>query len=591
MDIPSNGFNPRATISEEVGITSITIRYSRPGVKGREGNIWGGVVAHGFGNFNFVTGRMTSPWRAGANRATLIEFEHDVKVEGYDLGAGTYALFIAMGIEKATLIFSKQTEAWGSFNYDESDDVLRVDVKPQVQDKRVEWLKYEFVDHEEDGCTIAMQWEKLSVPFRIKVAVDDIVMARIREEFKGLKGFINANRIQASMYFFEKNIHLEEALSWAEKAVTGKPFGQNTFVAYENLTNGYLKLGHIAEADSVLLEGLQIADLDQFITYNKRLIAQGRPKTALNVMQNAKARFGDIFAVNDGLSYAYSAYGDHKRHSVSLTRRWTRHPPNNKSKAAGRYHETQSRERNQAIVAEKNPNKNDMNSDKTRSRTAGVLYLFVIVGIMFVEFYVREKLIVWDDATATAQHILANERLFRLGFVIELMTQACFLLMVLVLYQLFKSVNKFHAVVMVAFVVVTTAIHSLNYLNEYAAMLIFKGSTGYLSVFTEEQLNALALFFLQMFTSGWDINYVFFSSWLLPLGYLVLRSSSDRFSRILGLWLMISCFALLFNFFTRFLDPGFYRSEIFWITGAIDSSEIVFCLWLLFKGVDVKQVE
>lgn len=313
MDIPPNGFNPKATISEEVGITSITIRYSRPGVKGREGKIWGDVVAYGFNHFNFLTGNMTSPWRAGANLATLIEFEHDVKVEGHDLDAGTYALFIAMEEEKATLIFSKQTEAWGSFNYHESDDVLRVDVKPQVLDKSVEWLKYEFVDHQEDGCTIALQWEKRSIPFSIKVDVEDIVMARIREEFKGVKGFISANRIHASMYCFEKNIYLEEALSWAEKAVTGKPFGQNPFVAYENLATGYEKLGRIVEADSVLLKGLRIADLNQFITYNKKLIAKGRPNTAIAIMHDAKVRFGDTFAVNDGLAYAYSAAGNPKK--------------------------------------------------------------------------------------------------------------------------------------------------------------------------------------------------------------------------------------------------------------------------------------
>jgi hypothetical protein len=80
MDIPPVGFNPRATISEEVGITSITIKYSRPGVKGRERKIWGGVVASGFGTFSFINGSMSSPWRAGANEATVINFEHDVKI-------------------------------------------------------------------------------------------------------------------------------------------------------------------------------------------------------------------------------------------------------------------------------------------------------------------------------------------------------------------------------------------------------------------------------------------------------------------------------------------------------------------------------
>ena len=232
-----------------------------------------------------------------------------------------------------------------------------------------------------------------------------------------------------------------------------------------------------------------------------------------------------------------------------------------------------------------------MHANKTLSRTAGCLYLFVIVGILFGEFFVREKLIVWDDATLTAQNILAHEGLFRLGFVIDLTAQACFLFMILIVYQLFKSVNKLYALAMVSLVVITVAIHSLNFLNEYAAMLIYKGSAGKLSAFTEEQLHALALFFFEMFTTGWDINYVFFSLWLLPLGYLVLKSGSGRFSSILGWWLMITCFALLFNFFTRFLDPGFYRSEIFWITGVLDSSEIVFCLWLLFNGVNIRQLE
>ncbi len=83
-----------------------------------------------------------------------------------------------------------------------------------------------------------------------------------------------------------------------------------------------------------------------------------------------------------------------------------------------------------------------MYSNKTLSRIAGSLYLFNIAGILFGEFFVREKLIDWEDATVTAQNILANERLFRCGFVIDLMTQASFLFMVLIIYQLFKSVNK-----------------------------------------------------------------------------------------------------------------------------------------------------
>jgi hypothetical protein len=143
MDIPPSGNNPRAMVSEEVGITSITIKYSRPDVNKREGKVYGdgNLVPYGFSTNSFITNKNTAPWRAGANEATTISFEHDVKVEGKDIKAGTYALFMAMGADNVTLIFSKQTEAWGSFYYKEEDDVLRVNVKPVTLEKSVEYLK------------------------------------------------------------------------------------------------------------------------------------------------------------------------------------------------------------------------------------------------------------------------------------------------------------------------------------------------------------------------------------------------------------------------------------------------------------------
>src|SRR6476659_982172 len=115
MDLPPSGGNPRAKITEEVGITDITLTYSRPDVTGREGKIWGGVVTYGFSTQSFVTNGNTSPWRAGANENTTISFEHDVMVEGKSLKAGTYGLFMAVWPEKVTIIFSNQTNAWGSF--------------------------------------------------------------------------------------------------------------------------------------------------------------------------------------------------------------------------------------------------------------------------------------------------------------------------------------------------------------------------------------------------------------------------------------------------------------------------------------------
>ena len=313
LDIPSVGFNPRANISEEVGITSIHIKYSRPGVKGREGKIWGSLVTNGFSSFNFLTNKMTSSWLAGANEATVISFEHDVKIEGRDLKAGTYALFMAMGTDSVVLIFSRQANAWGSFYYKEEDDVLRVKVKPVVLDKTVEWLKYEFLEHKEKSCVIAMQWEKLSVPFKVEVDVYPIVLARFREELTSARGFASANLLQASMYCFDNNINLEEALGWAKRSVTGQPFAQSGFDVYKNLANGYEKTNREAMADSVMNEGLAIANITQYISYGRKLITQTRKEMSLEIMLAAKAKFGDVYAVSNGLSYAYAAKGDYKK--------------------------------------------------------------------------------------------------------------------------------------------------------------------------------------------------------------------------------------------------------------------------------------
>lgn len=313
MDLPPSGGNPRAKITEEVGITDITIKYSRPDVNKRDGKIFGdgNRVPYGFKEQNFVTGKNDAPWRAGANEATTITFEHDVKVEGKDIKAGTYALFMAMGADNVTLIFSRQTEAWGSFSYDPKDDVLRVDVKPVVSDKSVEWLKYEFVEHKENGCTIAMQWEKISVPFKVTVDVDNIVIASLRREMTSRKSFVPALELQAAQYCLNKNINLDEALVWSKNAIDG-PGGQKTYITLRNLATAYEKLNRIPEADSSMNEALLIATANQYTAYGRQLISQKRADKAMEVFKASQKRYGDIFGVNNGLMSGYSAAGDFK---------------------------------------------------------------------------------------------------------------------------------------------------------------------------------------------------------------------------------------------------------------------------------------
>ena len=307
MDLPPSGNNPRATVTETVGITSITLSYSRPDVNKREGKIYGDgkLVTYGFTSSNLLTGKNTQPWRAGANENTTITFEHDVKVEGKEIKAGTYGLHMAVWSDKVTLIFSNQSSAWGSFYYDEKYDALRVDVKPVTLDKSVEYLKYEFIEQKEKYCVIALQWEMLSVPFKIEVDVDNIVIAKLREDLTGPKGFNQLNLVAAANYCLNKNINLEEALSWTQRAAALKSYG-----TLNTLSTAYSKNNKLPQADSTMNEALVFATPNQYMGSGRAMITAKRLDRALEIFTANQKKNGDVYTVNAGFMSYYSAKGD-----------------------------------------------------------------------------------------------------------------------------------------------------------------------------------------------------------------------------------------------------------------------------------------
>jgi hypothetical protein len=327
MDLPPSGGNPRAKVTEEVGITDITIRYSRPDISGREGKVWGSLVPWGFGSSNLATNKNTSPWRSGANENTTITFEHDVKVQGRDIKAGTYGLFFAVWPDSAQVIFSNQSEAWGSFYYDEKYDALRVTVKPVAMDKSQEWLSYEFIEQREKHCVIAMKWEKLMIPFKVDVDVDNIVLTRLREQATSQRGFNPALMLSAAQWCLNKNINLDEALQWSIRAANLRNYN-----ALRNLAVAYEKLNRLPQADSVMKDALTMANSNQYVAYGRALITQKRNDKAMEILLENQKKNGDVYLVNSGLAFGYSAKGDYKKAQAAAEKAMTQAPNDNAKK-------------------------------------------------------------------------------------------------------------------------------------------------------------------------------------------------------------------------------------------------------------------
>lgn len=215
------------------------------------------------------------------------------------------------------------------------------------------------------------------------------------------------------------------------------------------------------------------------------------------------------------------------------------------------------------------------------ARLAGFLYLLVVpLGIFAI--YVPSRLIVSGDAATTASNLMDSELLFRLSIVSDLTSPLVLILVVLFLYQLLKPVNKNMASLMVIFLILGVPIALLSKLNQFAALQLLRGA-DYLTVFTTDQLQALAYLFLRLHDWGGTIAFIFWGLWLLPLGYLVFRSGF--FPRILGALLIMSGFGYVIDSFATFLGYG-VNIGLFTAWG-----EILFILWLLIKGVNIKQSE
>jgi len=218
---------------------------------------------------------------------------------------------------------------------------------------------------------------------------------------------------------------------------------------------------------------------------------------------------------------------------------------------------------------------------RTDARIAGLLYLIVIVAGVFAEILVRGRLMVPGNAAATARNILAHERLFRWGFAAELIAGLCVVPLMMLLYELFKVVNRRVALLAVFFSLVACAVESAALLGHFAPLILLKRGPG-LGV-SPELLQALAYMSLQMQAIGFAVALAFFGGTMLARGYLIFRS--DFFPRIIGVLLAIEGVCYLANSFVDFLAPGI-AAAVFAFLMVSGLAEVFLCLWLLAMGVN-----
>lgn len=299
----------QATVSQRIGITDISIEYARPSVNDRE--VWGKLVPYGMNNLGFGTAK-ESPWRAGANENTVIKFTDDVKIEGKTLAAGKYGLHMVIQEgDKATIIFSKNNSAWGSYFYKPEDDALKVDVTT-TDTAHTELLTYEFIDVTANAAIAALKWEKKQIPFKIEVDIANVVLTDIRQKLENSPGFNRQTWEQAANYSLNNGGDLNEALGWINGAISGQFFSQKNFNNL-NIKAGILtKLGKKTEADTTMDEALTMATVFETHGYGRQLVAQGNKERALKIFKmNAKKNKGK-WPVDFGLARGYAANGNYK---------------------------------------------------------------------------------------------------------------------------------------------------------------------------------------------------------------------------------------------------------------------------------------
>jgi hypothetical protein len=272
----------KASVMQRIGVTDVTITYSRPGVKGRK--IWGDPLpeqtAKGEATLDDEekrpAGAVLAPnghvWRSGANEATQFVVTDDVLINGQKLAAGSYSLHTIPNKDEWTIVFNGTANQWGSFDYDAAKDTLRVKAKPQWVNDSQEWLEYSFDPVTEDSAQVNIRWEKISVPFTVKVAdVAATTMAHLKNAVSNAKPDDWRTALRAGNYLLNNQNPADDAqgMAWIDQSIKVKETFQNLATKANALYKAGKKDEAIALGEQAVAKGK--ADKVDTAGFEKRL--------------------------------------------------------------------------------------------------------------------------------------------------------------------------------------------------------------------------------------------------------------------------------------------------------------------------------
>lgn len=285
LDLPLK--SQYSEITQRIGVTNITIKYSRPLVNNRK--IWDGLVPFG------------KVWRTGANTNTTITFTDPIMIEGQPLDKGTYGLHVIPNADQWTIIFSRNSTSWGSFTYDQKEDALRINVKPQSAEMH-NALTFEFDELQPDSTVVELLWEKIAIPFNVSVDVHEVVRASLKKQFRTLARYTWISWNDAANYLLAEKVDLDEALAYADKSIENEDRFENEMTKAKVLT----ALHREDEAGAAQKKGLALGTPLQAHQFARELLTGKRNEEALTIFRENANKHPDQWFVHDGLARMYS---------------------------------------------------------------------------------------------------------------------------------------------------------------------------------------------------------------------------------------------------------------------------------------------